>query len=174
MTSPRILEALAPCGLNCQKCFAHIDGDIRKYANNLKEKLGKFDIYAKRFETLIGDPIFKKYPEFNTMLDYLAAEHCRGCRHEQCRLFTTCGVRACPRKKRSISATNATIFPATKRDLTNTCTPDGSNSTSASKKWASSNIMRRPRASSGIHNNQHDDYGEAETRQRQSHGIDPL
>ena len=61
MTSDQVLEALAPCGLSCEKCFAHVDGDIRKYSLKLKEKLGNFDIYAKRFETLLGDPIFEKY-----------------------------------------------------------------------------------------------------------------
>lgn len=99
MTSPQILETLAPCGLNCQKCFAHVDGDIRKYSLKLKEKLGNFDIYAQRFETLLGNPVFKKYPDFKEMLDFLASENCRGCRHEQCKLFKNCGVRACHQEK---------------------------------------------------------------------------
>ncbi len=114
MTSPQILEALAPCGLNCQKCFAHVDGDIRKYANKLKEKLGNFDIYAKRFETLIGDPIFEKYPDFKAMLDYFANEHCRGCRHEQCKLFKTCGVRACHQEKKIDYCFQCEDFPCDK------------------------------------------------------------
>lgn len=99
MTSPQILETLAPCGLNCQKCFAHVDGDIRKHSLKLKEKLGNFDIYAQRFETLLGNPVFKKYPDFKEMLDFLASENCRGCRHEQCKLFKNCGVRACHQEK---------------------------------------------------------------------------
>jgi len=99
MTSHQILEALAPCGLSCEKCFAPANGDIRKYSMKLKEKLGNFDIYAKRFETLLGDPIFKKYSDFKEMLDYFASENCRGCRHEQCKLFTGCGVRSCHQEK---------------------------------------------------------------------------
>lgn len=94
-----ILEGLAPCGLSCEKCFAHVDGDICKYARLLKEKLGNFAVYAKRFETLLGDPIFSKYPDFSAMLDYLAQGNCRGCRHEQCKLFKACGVRACHQAK---------------------------------------------------------------------------
>ncbi len=31
MTTEQINAALAPCGLSCEKCFAHVDGDIRKY-----------------------------------------------------------------------------------------------------------------------------------------------
>ena len=52
-----------------------------------------------RFETLLGIPIFKKYPDFKEMLDYLASENCRGCRNEQCKLFKTCGVRPCHQEK---------------------------------------------------------------------------
>lgn len=99
MTSPEILKALGPCGLSCIKCYAHRDGEIRKAASNLKKLLGNFEVYAKRFETMLGDPVFKSYPDFRIMLDYLAAGHCNGCRQEECRLFKACGVRICHQRK---------------------------------------------------------------------------
>ena len=95
----RILEALAPCGLSCETCFAHMDGEIRMHSRLLKEKLGNFEAYAKRFETLLGNPVFGKYPDFKEMLDYFAQGNCRGCRHEQCKLFAGCGVRSCHQAK---------------------------------------------------------------------------
>ena len=114
MTETYILEALSPCGLSCEKCFAHINGDIRKLSLELKEKLGNFDNYAKRFETLVGDPIFKKYPAFKEMLDYFASENCKGCRHEQCKLFKTCGVRACHQEKQLDYCYECEEFPCEK------------------------------------------------------------
>ncbi len=99
MEYDQILDRLGPCGLNCEKCFAHVDGDIRKYSLLLKEKLGNFDIYAQRFRTLVGDPIFESYPEFKKMLDYFASENCQGCRKENCKLFKNCGVRSCHQEK---------------------------------------------------------------------------
>jgi hypothetical protein len=36
MTYEQIKASLAPCGLSCEKCFAHVDGDIRRYS--LKRK----------------------------------------------------------------------------------------------------------------------------------------
>ena len=99
MVSEKIKASLAPCGLSCEKCFAHVDGDIRRYSLKLKEKLGNFDIYAKGFSTLLGDPIFKKYPDFKEILDYFASENCKGCRNEQCKLFKSCGVRGCHQEK---------------------------------------------------------------------------
>jgi hypothetical protein len=80
MTEPKILEALSPFGLSCEKCFAHIDGDIRNLSIQLKEKLGNFEIYAKQFEILEGNPIFKKYSDFKQMLNYFASKDCKGCR----------------------------------------------------------------------------------------------
>jgi len=95
MDYEQIKASVSPCGLSCETCFAHVDGDIRRYSLKLKEKLGNFEPYAKRFETLLGIPIFKKYPDFKEMLDYLALENCKGCRNEQCKLFKNCGVRPC-------------------------------------------------------------------------------
>ena len=99
MTDERIKESIAPCGLCCETCFAHVDGDIRKYSMKLKEKLGNFHINAKRFETILDNPIFGKFEAFKEMLDYLASENCKGCRNEQCKLFKGCGVRGCHQKK---------------------------------------------------------------------------
>jgi hypothetical protein len=114
MTSAQILEALAPCGLSCEKCFAHVDGDIRRYSLKLKEKLGNFDIYAKRFVTLLDDPIFEKYSDFKAVLDYFASEQCRGCRHEQCKLFAGCGVRKCHQEKKIDFCHECKDFPCDK------------------------------------------------------------
>jgi len=117
MTIEQIKAALAPCGLSCEKCFAHVDGDIRKYSVKLKEKLGNFDNYAKRFETLVGDPIFKKYPDFKEMLNYFASESCKGCRNEQCKLFTNCGVRACHQEKQIDFCHQCDEFPCKKTNF---------------------------------------------------------
>jgi uncharacterized protein YuzB (UPF0349 family) len=64
MDPEKIKASLAPCGLCCETCFAHVDGDIRRYSLKLKEKLGNFHINAERFETLLENPIFRKYTDF--------------------------------------------------------------------------------------------------------------
>ena len=111
MEYQRIQESLGPCGLCCETCFAHVDGDIRRYSVKLKEKLGNFEPYAARFATLLDDPIFKKYSDFKEMLDYLASENCRGCRNEQCRLFKDCGVRPCQQEKKVDFCHQCAEFP---------------------------------------------------------------
>lgn len=99
MNRDDIKDALAPCGLSCEKCFARSTGQIRNHAEKLRKKLGNFDIYAQRFETLVGDPVFQNYPAFKEMLAYFAKGTCNGCRNEQCRLFKGCGVRPCHQEK---------------------------------------------------------------------------
>ncbi len=125
MTSEEIKESIAPCGLCCETCFAHVDGEIRKYSLKLKEKLGNFHVNAKRFETILDNPIFGKYPAFKEMLDYLASENCRGCRNEQCKLFKDCGYARVTRKSSLIFATSVTSFPVKKLILTLACIKDG-------------------------------------------------
>lgn len=100
MDYEKIKAAVAPCGLSCEKCFAHMDGEIRRLSRELKERLGNFGPYAKRFETLLDAPVFAKYADFAEMLDFLAAGQCKGCRNEQCKLFAGCGVRRCHQEKR--------------------------------------------------------------------------
>jgi len=114
MNYEKIKASLAPCGLSCEKCFANVDGDIRRYSLKLKENLGNFQPYAQRYETLLGEPAFKKFPDFMGMLDYFALENCHGCRNEQCKLFRNCGVRPCHQEKGVDFCYKCDEFPCTK------------------------------------------------------------
>lgn len=92
-----ILNVLAPCGLNCRKCYAHTEGSIKAYSIKLQEALGAFDRYAQRFSTLVG-PVFGNYPSFKELLSYFAQVGCKGCRKGTCE-FANCGVINCHKEK---------------------------------------------------------------------------
>ncbi len=92
MTYEEICTHLAPCGLNCNKCQAYIDGDIRKHAMELKRLLNSFDSYADRFSHFL--PVFKKYPAFKELLTFLSNANCKGCRQGDCK-YPNCSVLAC-------------------------------------------------------------------------------
>jgi hypothetical protein len=94
-----IKHRLAPCGLHCGKCFAFAGGDIARQSQQLKELLGNFDGYAKRFVELLDEPAFEKYPDFAQMLALFADARCTGCRNEKCKLFKNCKVRDCHEAK---------------------------------------------------------------------------
>lgn len=94
-----------------------MNGDIRKLGLKLKKKLGNFDVYAKRFETLLGNPAFKNYPAFKEMLDYFASENCKGCRTEAYALFADCGVRRWHQEKQVDYCFQCDEFPCSKTNF---------------------------------------------------------
>jgi hypothetical protein len=93
----RILQTIAPCGLNCVKCLAFVDGEIRLHAAGLKRLLGSFDRYAARFSGFM--PVFGNYTSFKDLLDLMANGSCRGCRSGDC-IYPNCGVASCYREKK--------------------------------------------------------------------------
>ncbi len=113
MDYEQIKTRLAPCGLHCGKCFAFIDGDIRKNSQKLMESLGNFDIYAQRFVELLNEPAFSKYPDFKELLSYFSMVKCNGCRKEKCKLFKNCNVRECHKKKEVDFCFQCSEFPCT-------------------------------------------------------------
>ncbi|MEJ2156207.1 MAG: DUF3795 domain-containing protein [Desulfobacteraceae bacterium] len=120
MTGRKIQASVAPCGLSCEKCFAHVDGEIRRQSRKLKELLGNFQNYAQRFEILLKEPVFRKYTDFKEVLDYFASENCRGCRNEQCKLYKNCGVRPCHQEKQVDFCYQCDDFPCDRTNFDKT------------------------------------------------------
>jgi hypothetical protein len=60
-----IVAILAPCGLNCMKCLAYKDGEIRAVSERLLRLLGSFDRYARRFAPF--QKVFNGYPQFKEL-----------------------------------------------------------------------------------------------------------
>jgi hypothetical protein len=107
-------DKFGPCGLLCEKCFAHNMGQIRFHAEMLKTNLGEFDNYAKRFETLLDEPVFSKYPDFKELLNLLSSNNCLGCRKQECHLFKGCKVKDCYKNKKVEYCYQCSEFPCEK------------------------------------------------------------
>ena len=114
MTYAKIINKLAPCGLNCAKCFAYDKGNIKKLSIDLQTNLGKFDIYANRFVELLDEPSFKNYPDFKEMLNYFACVECKGCRNDECKFFTACQVKQCSKDHSVDFCFQCSEFPCSK------------------------------------------------------------
>lgn len=99
MDYQQIKQFIAPCGLNCAKCFAYTQGDIAQHSKQLKELLGGFDAYAERFVDMLKEPVFSKYPAFKELLHHFSSGQCNGCRNEKCKLYKDCKVRECHENK---------------------------------------------------------------------------
>ena len=109
-----MLKELAPCGLNCRKCMAFCEGDIRKASEHLRQLLGSFDRYAERFSAFI--PVFKNYPAFRELLAFFTKADCKGCRAGQCR-YPNCGVRTCDQMKKVDFCFECDRFPCGKTNF---------------------------------------------------------
>jgi len=111
MEYDEILKILAPCGLNCSKCMACADGDIKKHSRELKRLLGSFDSYAERFSNFI--PVFKHYLSFKELLDYFAQADCKGCRQGDGK-YPDCGIAQCYKDKNVDFCFQCNEFPCDK------------------------------------------------------------
>jgi hypothetical protein len=94
-----LINKFGPCGLLCEKCYAFNNGKIKYHAEQLKNQLGDFENYANRFETLLDEPVFSKYPDFKAFLRLLSSNNCQGCRKQQCHLYKACKVKDCYKSK---------------------------------------------------------------------------
>jgi hypothetical protein len=106
-----LLDKIGTCGLLCEKCFAYENGIIKHHAEQLKNCLGGFDNYAKRFATLLENPVFEKYPDFKELLKLFAQGTCKGCRNQECHLFQGCKVRNCYKEKKVDYCFQCSRFP---------------------------------------------------------------
>ncbi|KAF0144216.1 MAG: CGCAxxGCC family protein [Nitrospirae bacterium] len=114
MNSREILKILSPCGLNCGKCQAFAEGDIKKHAQELKRLLGSFDGYAERFSKF--QSVYKNYPQFKEMLDHFSEMNCEGCRQGDCK-YPNCGVAACYKQKGVDFCFQCNEFPCEKTNF---------------------------------------------------------
>jgi len=109
-----ILSHLAPCGLNCSKCFAFSEGMIKILSVRLEHLLGAFDRYAERFSKFL--PVFANYSSFKVLLSYLAQGDCLGCRRGTC-IYPNCGVIGCHKIKSVDFCFQCDEFPCEKTNF---------------------------------------------------------
>jgi Protein of unknown function (DUF3795) len=90
-----ILERLAPCGMDCERCVRYEHGRIRRLAAELAAALEGFETMAPR----VADhaPALQEYGRFVEVLDFLAGGDCAGCRAGGSQL-PFCATRNCFRE----------------------------------------------------------------------------
>lgn len=114
MTYAQIVALLAPCGLNCSKCMGYQQGEIQHHAQELRQLLGAFDVYAQRFSRFL--PVFENYPAFQELLNFFCAADCQGCRKGACK-YPHCGVITCFREKGIDFCFQCAEFPCEKTNF---------------------------------------------------------
>lgn len=95
-TYEEIVERLAPCGIDCERCARYEGGRIREHAAALAEALTGFEKMA----TKVADrmPALREYHSFAEILKLLAGAECAGCRVGEVDL-PFCAARTCFREQ---------------------------------------------------------------------------
>jgi len=93
-----VLQHLAPCGMDCNRCADYQNGEIKHLSQRLADLLGYYKPVAKMKAE--GKPIYNNYPDFEEILKSFANASCSGCRGDnvQCPL-TTCSAKTCQKEK---------------------------------------------------------------------------
>jgi hypothetical protein len=90
------LQELAPCGLDCARCFGYAGGEIKALAAALLDRLGNFEPVASRLCGVV--PALQDYARFQELLNMMAAASCPGCRAGGGR-FPPCAAKTCFREQ---------------------------------------------------------------------------
>lgn len=96
ITYQEVVERLAPCGIDCERCVRYKDGRVRRAATDLGEALAGFENMAPRVADRL--PALKEYGRFAEILDLFTQADCAGCRAAGCPL-PFCAARTCYREQ---------------------------------------------------------------------------
>lgn len=109
MDYSHILESLSPCGLDCSRCTAFENGEIKSTSIKLLDLLGGFGRIAK----IRADfhPVFKGYPEFEAMLTLFSKGNCGGCRSANNDCPIDCPIKECYRTKKVDFCFQCSMYP---------------------------------------------------------------
>jgi len=114
MNYERILNYLAPCGLDCGRCADYRNGEIKELSLKLLSKLGNYSKVAKIKSNKL--PIFENYFHFETILTSFSKASCSGCRGDNvlCPL-DNCAAKTCYKEKGVDFCFQCTEYPCEKQ-----------------------------------------------------------
>jgi hypothetical protein len=126
MKKSEILKHLAPCGLDCGRCFMYKHGPIGESARSLKQALQGFEKMAQRMQD--RTPVMAEYGAFSRVLDLLTQAACIGCRQGGASL-PFCATSTCFKEKQVDFCYECREFPCLRNKY-----PD-----SFAKRWQENN-----------------------------------
>ena len=97
MEREELLKQLAPFGIDCGRCVRYQHGNVAKAAGELAASLEGYGKVAARFAQ--GAPVLNNYPQFDSVLGFLAAADCPGCRNDPSKCFPVCAAKNCHKEK---------------------------------------------------------------------------
>jgi hypothetical protein len=97
MEREELLAQLAPCGIDCGRCVRYQQGRVARAAKELMAGLEGYSKVAPRFAEMA--PVLNSYPQFESVLGFLGAADCPGCRNDPSKCFPVCSAKNCHKEK---------------------------------------------------------------------------
>lgn len=126
MDYQQIVKEIAPCGLDCQRCAAYSQGEIKELSAQLLSKLGKYERLAKIMSA--KQPAFAQYQSFKDILTFFSQASCDGCRSNASACPVDCLAKTCHKEKGVDFCFQCKEFPCT-----------GQNNPMLRKRWLQKN-----------------------------------
>jgi hypothetical protein len=96
ITYQDVVDRLAPCGIDCERCVRYEKGRIKGLATDLAAALEGFANMAAASADRV--PALRDYDRFAEILGFFSGADCKGCRASGCPL-PFCAARDCFREK---------------------------------------------------------------------------
>jgi len=96
VTYEQVVERLAPCGIDCERCVMCSRGRVKNLSTDLAEALEGFQNMAPRVADRF--PVLQHYDRFMEILGLLAGASCAGCR-DGGGVLPFCAARTCFREQ---------------------------------------------------------------------------
>lgn len=114
MEYEEILARLAPCGLDCSRCFHFHDSEIKQLSIRLAELLDGFETVQPLLAPFF--PQLNNYAQFKEIIDLFQQGECRGCRYGICPL--PCNTKECFKEKGVDFCFQCDEYPCSRPPLT--------------------------------------------------------
>ena len=115
MNRDEILNELSPCGIDCSRCIAYEKSEIKKLSTGLEKALKGFDKMANNLAQHFD--VYKKYRDFEDVLNALTQGQCKGCRTGQS-MFPLCEAKTCFKEKKVDFCFQCDEYPCTRNKFT--------------------------------------------------------
>lgn len=106
-----ILRELAPCGLDCSRCAAYGEGEIKKLSTMLNGSLENFEKIAEKMAGHV--PALAGFRQFKEVLEFFAGAVCPGCRSGGAQ-NPFCSAKSCYKEKGVDFCFQCEEFPCSK------------------------------------------------------------
>ena len=113
VTYEQVVERIAPCGIDCDRCVMYSRGGVKNLSTDLATALEGFQNMAPRVADRF--PALQHYDNFAEVLGLFVGASCAGCRDGGCTL-PFCAARTCFREQGVDFCSQCAEYPCQRND----------------------------------------------------------